>query len=169
MVFRADARRWGAGTRKCRLSQCRWHRAAHDKGEIIWRSKQRIRFAFGTMATLRRRRDFTPRPFPIHPLTRCTSRRETFRPGTASLYEQFREHHLNGLGQVRRFMVRLRDFRNGVWAGEPIAVAVVALTGEVAPGTGGATFGGLHPLSSGISATATKDKAHSLQVCRGRA
>src|SRR2546422_1002252 len=56
-------------------------RAAHHDGEMTWISKQRIRFAFGTMATPRRRRDFMPRPFPIHPLARCTSRRETFRPG----------------------------------------------------------------------------------------
>src|SRR6185503_7114920 len=56
-------------------------RAAHHDGEKTWISKQRIRFAFGTMATPRTRRDSMPRPFPTHPLTRCTSRRETFRPG----------------------------------------------------------------------------------------
>ena len=55
-------------------------RAADHDGEMTWISKLEIQFAFGTMATPRARRDFMPRPFPIHPLARCTSRRETFRP-----------------------------------------------------------------------------------------
>src|SRR5262249_61770129 len=38
---------------------------AHDKGELIWPSKRRIRFAFGMTATPSRRRSFTPRRFPI--------------------------------------------------------------------------------------------------------
>ena len=51
------------------------------EGEMTWLSKQRTRFVFGTMATPRTRRGFTPRPFPIRPSTRCTSPRETIRPG----------------------------------------------------------------------------------------
>src|SRR5438046_2090962 len=47
----------------------------------IWVSQQRTRFAFGTIATPRTRRCFTPRLFPIHPSARCTAHRETFRPG----------------------------------------------------------------------------------------
>jgi hypothetical protein len=48
---------------------------AHNEGEVTWRSKQRTRFAFGTTATPRMQRDFTPKPFLIHPLTRCTLHR----------------------------------------------------------------------------------------------
>src|SRR5262249_39030210 len=56
-------------------------RAAHHGGEMTWRSRQRTRFAFGTMATPRTRRGFTPRPFPLHPLARPTAGGGTFRLG----------------------------------------------------------------------------------------
>src|SRR5947208_3584268 len=50
-------------------------RVAHNDGEVTWSSQQRTRFAFGTMATPRRRRGFTPRLFRIRPSARCTARR----------------------------------------------------------------------------------------------
>jgi hypothetical protein len=49
--------------------------------EVICRSKHKTQFAFGTIATLRTRRSFMPRPFPIHPLARRTAHREIFHPG----------------------------------------------------------------------------------------
>src|SRR3569623_2714076 len=74
--------------RECRLSRCSGPRAHRfpaasgliTNGEATWISKQKIRFAFGTTAAPRTRRDFMPVPFPTHPSARRTSRRETFRP-----------------------------------------------------------------------------------------
>lgn len=66
-------------------------------------------------------------------------------PGVGIAYEQFRQRHLNSLGQLA-FHARLTDFRNGIWSGAPDNLAVVALTGSEAPGANGANFGGMHPF-----------------------
>src|SRR5262249_23991950 len=79
----------GAGRRSSRFGvpflmkgarQTSHHQKAFSKGEMTWRSKQRTRFAFGTIATPRKRRGFMPRSFPIQPLGRYTAHQEIFHP-----------------------------------------------------------------------------------------
>jgi transposase len=52
--------------------------AAKNNGEVTWSNQLKTRFAFGTTETPKKRRDFTPRPFPTHLSAQCTAPRETF-------------------------------------------------------------------------------------------
>lgn len=47
---------------------------------------QKTRFAFSMTATLRNRRGFTPRPFPIRPLPLCIAPSEIFRREGREVY-----------------------------------------------------------------------------------
>ncbi|MEM9354298.1 MAG: choice-of-anchor tandem repeat NxxGxxAF-containing protein [Planctomycetota bacterium] len=68
-------------------------------------------------------------------------------PGSSDPFSQFAEPVINGLGQVAiTAFVDDFDGSSGIWSEGDGSLAKVALTGETAPGAGGATFGDFPPL-----------------------